>query len=257
MSRKYPILRDGNWLYKQYVANNLSCAKISVIVGCGKVTILRALETQGIKRRNHSEANSFVTRYPILADRAWLYQKYVVENLSCLRIATLLKCSHETVTKALRVQGIKVRGIRGWNHTKETKQKLSVLRKKQLEDEEYAKRIQQALSARPTKPEKRCCEIFRKNGLPYKYVGDGGVVIGRKCPDFIHCTKKIVIEVFGKAFHSPLFAFVKLTYHRTYDGTMEHYKKHGYKCVIIWDRDLEREDAEAFVLLQLKKAGVI
>ena len=145
----------------------------------------------------------------------------------------------------------------GKHHSEETKKKMSETTKKQYQDPEFAMQMHQATAKRPTKLEKIWRGIaIEKHSLPFKYTGDGKVAIGGKCPDFIHLTKKIVVEIFGKAFHSPLFAFVKLDYSRTYKGTIEHYKKHGYKCIIFWDADLLRESAEQFVLSVLKKEGI-
>ena len=42
-------------------------------------------------------------------------------------------------------------------------------------------------------------EIVQKNNLPYKFVGNGGVLIEKKCPDFVNCNgQKIAIDVFYK-----------------------------------------------------------
>jgi very-short-patch-repair endonuclease len=285
MSKKYPILDDYDWLYTAYIKEERSAIEIGEIVGCSDVTVAYSLKKKAISLRSRAEVRSLtrVQNHPLLDDYAFLYQKYRVERVPCRELALVIGCDAKTILNALRRLNIPVYTLResktgknmwseerkkaqsGKNHqnygkplSEETKKKISCSLKKIFEDPEKAKARFKAITKRPTKPEKQCCEIFRKNELPYKYVGDGGVVIGNKCPDFIHFNKKIVIEVFGRAFHSPLFTFKKsMPYHQTYDGTMKHYKRHGYKCVIIWDRDLEREDAEEFVLTLLKKAGII
>jgi very-short-patch-repair endonuclease len=38
--------------------------------------------------------------------------------------------------------------------------------------------------------------IIIKNNLPYKFVGNGEVIVSNKCPDFVHTDKKIALEVF-------------------------------------------------------------
>jgi hypothetical protein len=43
---------------------------------------------------------------------------------------------------------------------------------------------------------------------------------------------------------------------RTEFGTKAFYSQFGYKCVVFWQEDLEREDMEAFVLSELKKHGI-
>jgi very-short-patch-repair endonuclease len=44
--------------------------------------------------------------------------------------------------------------------------------------------------------EKKFEKIVRKLNLPYKFVGDGDFMIGKKCPDFIHLNDKVAIEVY-------------------------------------------------------------
>ena len=42
-------------------------------------------------------------------------------------------------------------------------------------------------------------KIIEKHGLPYKFVGDGSFIIGRKNPDFININgDKVAIEVYAK-----------------------------------------------------------
>jgi len=48
-------------------------------------------------------------------------------------------------------------------------------------------------------------QIITKLNLPYKFVGNGEVIIGRKCPDFINTNgEKIAIEVFYRK-HKEMF----------------------------------------------------
>jgi very-short-patch-repair endonuclease len=48
-------------------------------------------------------------------------------------------------------------------------------------------------------------DLIKKLNLPYKFVGNGEVIIARKCPDFVDLTgKKIAIEVFYRK-HKELF----------------------------------------------------
>ena len=45
--------------------------------------------------------------------------------------------------------------------------------------------------------EKKMLEIIQRNNLPYKFVGNGDFLVGRKCPDFVNCNgEKIAVEVF-------------------------------------------------------------
>lgn len=49
----------------------------------------------------------------------------------------------------------------------------------------------------------------------------------------------------------------KIAYHQTYNGTIQHYKKYGLKCIILWSRDVLREDNENFIIQKLKSEGGI
>lgn len=117
------------------------------------------------------------------------------------------------------------------------------------------KRRAQKFSTHHTKPELIFEEICKKYDLPFKYTGDGSFWIKNINPDFVECNgKKIVVEIFGVAFHSPLFTFKQnISYSRTFEGRRRILKKYGWKLIVLWDRDLLRSDTEQFVLSELKK----
>lgn len=125
--------------------------------------------------------------------------------------------------------------------------------KKVQQNEEAQRKRFKSLVKKPNAPEQIIIDIIAKHNLPYKYTGNGDFILGGKCPDFINTNgKKEVIEVFGRVFHSPLFTFRKnMPYHQTYEGTIAHYNKYGFKCRIFWDTDVTRADAEQFILTQL------
>lgn len=114
---------------------------------------------------------------------------------------------------------------------------------------------------KPTKPERIFKEICEKNNLPYRYVGDGKLWIGKKGgkklnPDFIECNgKKIVVEIMGNYWHSPLLnpmlrEGAMLSYRE------KHFKHFGWKSIFFWETDILRKDAEIFVLGRLKKENI-
>lgn len=111
-----------------------------------------------------------------------------------------------------------------------------------------------------TLPERIFEEICKKNSIPFHFVGDGQLWIGKKTklnPDFIEANgKKICVEVMGRYWHSPLLnsnvaRYANLNYREM------HYKKFKWQPVFIWEDDLKRGDAEQFVLSTLKREGVI
>jgi len=87
--------------------------------------------------------------------------------------------------------------MRAWHPTEESKAKMS---KSHMGKELTAEHIRKCLTRRtPTSLEKKFLDIVEKNGLPYKFVGDGSFMIGRKNPDFININgDKIAIEVYAR-----------------------------------------------------------
>lgn len=103
------------------------------------------------------------------------------------------------------------------------------------------KELMKSLRIRPNKIEIRLIELMRSQVLPFRYTGDGQIIIGAKCPDFIHSQgERKVIEIFGSYWHSPLLN-PSLPRTSTYYGTKEYYAKHRYDCLIIWESELKDE----------------
>lgn len=111
-----------------------------------------------------------------------------------------------------------------------------------------------------TKPELIFEVICKKHNLPFKYTGDSAFWIGKNPsvnPDFAECNgKKIAVEIFSY-WHDPLRRHCKVPYSQTYKGRKKILKKYGWKLVVFWQEDLEREDAEQFILNKLKQEKAI
>jgi len=88
----------------------------------------------------------------------------------------------------------------------------------------------------PNKSEQILIDLFSQNNLPFKFVGNGEVWLGNRNPDFINTNgKKQVIEFLGTHWH-PLFDEAR---------KVEHYKKYGFDCLIIWEDELANPDKVA------------
>jgi hypothetical protein len=121
------------------------------------------------------------------------------------------------------------------------RQKVSESIKTLWEDPHYISRQVKARQKRPTEPERKIIKLIEDNELPYKYVGDGQVIIGKRCPDFINTNgKKEVIEVFGTYWHNIL----------DMGDRIENYRQYGFNCLIIWEDELN--DSKR-VLAKIKK----
>lgn len=62
----------------------------------------------------------------------------------------------------------------------------------------------------------------------FRYVGDGSLFIGGKSPDYIHDSKRLIIELFGDYWHNP----------SEVEPRLKHFSKFGYKGLIIWEHEL-------------------
>jgi len=94
---------------------------------------------------------------------------------------------------------------------------------------------------KPTSPEKRVMEVIESWGFPYRYAGDGQVVIGGLNPDFIDTDgSKKLIEVFGDHWHTG-----DVPYHRTEEGRRERFSEYGFDLLVLWESEMkELSDVE-------------
>jgi len=66
-------------------------------------------------------------------------------------------------------------------------------------------------------------------GLPYRFVGNAGLILNGKCPDFVHTgSKKKLIELFGERWHPAQDELSKV----------EFYARMGYDTLVIWSKEL-------------------
>lgn len=108
--------------------------------------------------------------------------------------------------------------------------KQSAMMRARYQDPEFIERYRRGVAAKPNKVELQLQDILNRY-FPntYKYVGDFQVNIGGRFPDFINVNgRKEVIELFGNYWHT--LEEVK--------PTIDHYKQHGFSCIVIWDEEL-------------------
>ena len=104
--------------------------------------------------------------------------------------------------------------------------------------EKTIKAIMLAQHKKPNKKEQFLIKLFQENKLPYRFVGDGKLIIGGKCPDFVNVNgQKKIIEMFGDYWHNK----PNMKYHQTEKGTIEHYKNFGFRTLVIWEHELKEE----------------
>lgn len=146
-----------------------------------------------------------------------LYQKYITEGKSTHKIAEELDTNQTHVRRWMKRHGIKSRS-------------RSEILKKNWKKSSYI-RTQMKARNRTTqnKQEKQLHEILDEL-FPemFSFVGDGSVIIDSKCPDFIHEDSKTIVEFFGRYWHPE----------EDESSKIEHYRKNGYSCIIVWDDEL-------------------
>lgn len=104
---------------------------------------------------------------------------------------------------------------------------------------ETIKKILQKVNTNPNQMEKKLIKTIDENNLPFKHVGNGEFFVNGRCPDFVHINEdKCIIELFGHGWHDPSYG-LPVRESATYDKTIEHYDKNGFKCLIIWDYELK------------------
>lgn len=80
----------------------------------------------------------------------------------------------------------------------------------------------------PNREETMLIQLFKEYNFPYKFVGDGQVIIGGRNPDFINVNgEKKIIEFFGEHWHPLEDEEIK----------REVYAGYGFKMLGIWGKD--------------------
>ena len=129
-------------------------------------------------------------------------------------------------------KGIKISKAKmGHMVTNETRDKLRKCAKLQWEHN-YDKMAHAVFKARkPNKLELQLNRILQSN-FPneWKYVGNGQVWIGQRCPDFININgRKNLIELFGNYWHKP----------EDEELRKSHFKKFGFDTIVVWESELK------------------
>lgn len=97
----------------------------------------------------------------------------------------------------------------------------------------------------PNKVELKVLDMLNEQlGNEWKFVGDGQVIIGGCCPDFINTNgKKLIVEFFGEFFHRPQDEGYK----------KKLYAKFGYDTFVIWSKDIQNRTNRAMLFDRLKE----
>jgi len=131
--------------------------------------------------------------------------------------------------------------LNAWKDQK-LRDKVGKISSERWQNPEFIRKVMKSRCAKPNKQELMVDSLIRIFYNDYPYNGDysQGVSIGGKIPDWINVNgQKKVIELFGRTFHDPNISFFEISLKRTYEETIKHYKKYGFKCLIIWSDELK------------------
>jgi very-short-patch-repair endonuclease len=120
-----------------------------------------------------------------------------------------------------------------WESPEGREKRIDALYKTWQDPEIKARRVSATLKGnqiRPTNIEQTVIDVINEYNLPYKYVGNGEVIIEGKNPDFINVNGlKSVIEVYGRYWHQI----------EDEPERIEFFLRYGFRTLILWDREIE------------------
>jgi len=122
----------------------------------------------------------------------------------------------------------------------------------QWNNPDYIRKQMRARNVRPNNLEKRAIRLIENNNLQFKYVGDGKKIINGKCPDFVHRTQKVVVEVFGTFWHLKRKKYLngEWSKDKEEEAYSKIYSKEGYDSLFLWE-----DESDEVWLSKLKQLG--
>jgi very-short-patch-repair endonuclease len=196
----------------------------------------------GMKGKHHTSEHNEYMRQLFKGENAPWYNKHLPEEAKeKLRIfRTGKKDSPETRLK----KSLSRKGKTLWNagkrgvFSKEANLIRSEKSKAMWADPEQRNKIAMSQNIRPNKMELSLHSII-DSLLPNQYVftGDFRLWIGNKNPDFICEAKKKIIEFYGDHWHEEWRTGISIEEEE--QTRIEHFKKHGYHCLVIWGHELK------------------
>jgi len=138
------------------------------------------------------------------------------------------ECYSPETRQSMGIKNIGNTCRRNKSHTLEARKKNSDAQKINWQSPEYVQKQMKARGVKPNKVELKL-EIFLKKSISkdWRFVGDGQLIIGGKCPDFWNGDHKL-IELFGNYWHEGEDPKVRINY----------FKNHGYDTLVVWEEEL-------------------
>lgn len=116
-------------------------------------------------------------------------------------------------------------------------------------NEKMVKVLLKMCRERPTGYEQKIIDLCKEHNLPFRYVGDGQVILAGRNPDFIETNgKKLIIETYSKYWKDKVCGGWE-SYERERKKLFAQY---GYKILFLNDNDLLRKDWKVVCLSKIK-----
>lgn len=249
------MLISKDILQNLYTKKELTAKQIGRIFGMDRHTICRQLKTHGLLRTKSEVETLQWGKRRKLPEPEQVRYLYWDKSLNIYDIGEMFGIAPSDVHSYIKRHNIPCRPNRGGGGGSLEYRPSSFLGKHHTEEANEKNRrahseamLRGHYCTKPTKPEGILIRLIEEHHLPFKYVGDGQVVLGGKCPDFININgKKQVIEMFGTYWH-PIFDVAR---------KKEHYCQYGFDTLVIWEDELKNEETTLKKIQRFarKKAG--
>ena len=251
------------FLYKEYIINKKTMTTIAKEINCSYTGIYYNLIKYKINIRTNSEAKLLQEhKYKNILTKDFLYKEYITNKKSTSQISEIIECEKTTIIRHLKINNIKIRTVSEACILKDPKKHSNYKHGETLKFHYCKDCLKQGIKTEigwqtaingqgrctacnwkcknilPNKPEKLLNELLPNQ---YSFVGNGKLMIGKFCPDFVNRDNNKIIELFGCYWHKcQKCGFGK---GRPVDaGRLKEYKKAGYQTLIIWEHELKNLD---------------
>jgi len=86
----------------------------------------------------------------------------------------------------------------------------------------------------PNNAEMTLFGIMNYLGLSYRYTGNGSFIFMGMAPDFVHTTKRKIIELYGERWHAP----------EEEEERIKLFARSDYQTLIVWQKELRPRPIE-------------
>lgn len=104
---KNTLLNDKDWLYTQYITNQMTTYAIAEEISSSNATVAKYLKQHNIAIRTSRVKDQTALVY--LLDPEWMRNKYITEKNTIADIATILNCSCTSIRTHLKLHGVALR----------------------------------------------------------------------------------------------------------------------------------------------------